>query len=317
MTAKIIALEEHYADAELTATFDGADAAKASAIRERLEDVGALRLKEMDQPGITLQVLSHNSPATQNLEATRAVPMARGVNDRLHAIVRSQPTRFAAFAALPTDDPVAAAEELERAVTALQFKGAMLHGRSRGEWLDHPRFLPIFERAAALDVPLYLHPSNPHPDVVRAYYSDYAKDHPMLVRAAWGYTVETATQAIRLVLGNVFEKHPTLKIVLGHLGETLPFLLERIDESLSRNSKFGRSFRQKFCRHFYVTTSGNFSTPALLCSIMELGIDRVLFSVDWPYIENDKGVEWMARVPLSQDDKDKILFGNAKRLLHL
>lgn len=317
MTAKIIALEEHYADAELTATFDGADAAKASAIRERLEDVGALRLKEMDQAGITLQVLSHNSPATQNLEATRAVPMARGVNDRLHAIVRSQPTRFAAFAALPTDDPVAAAEELERAVTALQFKGAMLHGRSRGEWLDHPRFLPIFERAAALDVPLYLHPSNPHPDVVRAYYSDYAKDHPMLVRAAWGYTVETATQAIRLVLGNVFEKHPTLKIVLGHLGETLPFLLERIDESLSRNSKFGRSFRQKFCRHFYVTTSGNFSTPALLCSIMELGIDRVLFSVDWPYIENDKGVEWMARVPLSQDDKDKILFGNAKQLLRL
>ncbi len=317
MTAKIIALEEHYADAELTATFDGADAAKAPAIRERLEDVGALRLKEMDQAGIMLQVLSHNSPATQNLEATRAVPMARGVNDRLHAIVRSQPTRFAAFAALPTDDPVAAAEELERAVTALQFKGAMLHGRSRGEWLDHPRFLPIFERAAALDVPLYLHPSNPHPDVVRAYYSDYAKDHPMLVRAAWGYTVETATQAIRLVLGNVFEKHPTLKIVLGHLGETLPFLLERIDESLSRNPKFGRSFRQKFCRHFYVTTSGNFSTPALLCSIMELGIDRVLFSVDWPYIENDKGVEWMARVPLSQDDKDKILFGNAKRLLHL
>lgn len=317
MIAKIIALEEHYADAELTATFDGADATKAPDIRERLDDVGALRLREMDQAGIALQVLSHNSPATQNLEAARAVPMARGVNDRLHAIVRSQPTRFAAFAALPTDDPVAAAEELERTVIALQFKGAMLHGRSRGEWLDHPRFLPIFERAAALDVPLYLHPSNPHPDVVRAYYSDYAKDHPMLVRAAWGYTVETATQAIRLVLCRVFEKHPTLKIVLGHLGETLPFLLERIDKSLSRNPKFGRSFRHDFCSHFYVTTSGNFSTPALLCSIMELGVDRVLFSVDWPYVKNDKGVEWMARVPLSQDDKDKIFFGNAKRLLRL
>jgi predicted TIM-barrel fold metal-dependent hydrolase len=104
---------------------------------------------------------------------------------------------------------------------------------------------------------------------------------------------------------------------IGHLGEALPFLLERIDESLSRNPKFGRSFREEFCRHFYVTTSGNFSTPALLCSIMELGIDRVLFSVDWPYVENDKGVEWMAKVPLSQDDKDKILFGNAKRLLRL
>jgi predicted TIM-barrel fold metal-dependent hydrolase len=317
MISKIIALEEHYADAELTGTFAGADATKAPAIRERLDDVGALRLKEMDQAGIALQVLSHNSPATQNLEAARAVPMSRRVNDRLHDVVRSQPTRFAAFAALPTDDPAAAADELERAVTALQFKGAMLHGRSRGEWLDHPRFLPIFERAAALDVPLYLHPSNPHPDVVRAYYADYAQDHPMLVRAAWGYTVETATQAIRLVLSSVFQRLPNLKIVLGHLGETLPFLLERIDESLSRNPKFGRSFRQEFCRHFYVTTSGNFSTPALLCSIMELGIDRVLFSVDWPYVQNDKGVAWMAKVPLSEEDKEKILFGNAKRLLRL
>ena len=317
MTLKIIALEEHYADAELTATFDGADATKAPAIRERLDDVGALRLKAMDQAGIALQVLSHNSPATQNLEAARAVPMAQRVNDRLHDIVRTQPDRFAAFAALPTADPVAAAVELERTVTALQFKGAMLHGRSRGEWLDHSRFRPIFERAAALDVPIYLHPSNPHPDVVRAYYADYAQDHPMLVRAAWGYTVETATQAIRLVLSNVFEKLPNLKIVLGHLGETLPFLLERIDKSLSRNPKFGRSFRQEFCRHFYVTTSGNFSTPALLCSIMEMGVDHVLFSVDWPYVENDKGVEWMGRVPLSQADKDKILFGNAQRLLRL
>jgi 2,3-dihydroxybenzoate decarboxylase len=317
MTSKIIALEEHYADAELTETFDGADATKAPGIRKRLDDVGELRLSAMDHAGIALQVLAHNSPATQNLEAARAVPMARRVNDRLHAIVRSQPSRFAAFAALPTDDPTAAAEELERTVTDLQFKGAMLHGRSRGEWLDHPRFRPIFERAAVLDVPLYLHPSTPHADVVRAYYEDYAQDHPMLVRAAWGYTVETATQAIRLVLSNVFEKHPNLKIVLGHLGETLPFLLERIDESLSRNPKFGRSFRQEFCCHFYVTTSGNFSTPALLCSIMELGIDRILFSVDWPYVENDKGVEWMAKVPLSQEDKDKILFGNAKRLLRL
>ena len=198
---------------------------------------GELRLQEMDRAGIALQVLSHNSPATQNLAAARAVPMAQSVNDRLHRIVRSHPDRFAAFAALPTDDPAAAADELERTVTTLHFKGAMLHGRSSGEWLDHPRFRPIFERAAALDVPIYLHPSNPHPDVVRAYYEDYAQDHPMLVRAAWGYTVETATQAIRLVLSNVFNKYPNLKIVLGHLGETLPFLLERIDELLARNPK--------------------------------------------------------------------------------
>ena len=238
MTSKIIALEEHYADAELTATFDGADATQGAChSRAARRCRGAAPQGDGSRPALRSR-FCRTIRRRRKISKPRALCRWRAASTIgcMLSCVRI-PTRFAAFAALPTDDPAAAADELERTVTKLQFKGAMLHGRSRGEWLDHPRFLPIFERAAALDVPLYLHPSNPHPDVVRAYYEDYAQEHPMLVRAAWGYTVETATQAIRLVLSNVFEKYPNLKIVLGHLGETLPFLLERIDESLVAQSE--------------------------------------------------------------------------------
>ena len=139
----------------------------------------------------------------------------------------------------------------------------------------------------------------------------------MVIRAAWGFTVETATAAIRLVLGGVFDAYPRLKIVLGHLGETLPFLLWRIDQALSRPGGKALSFRQLFCEHFYITTSGNFSNPALLCCVMELGIDRILFAVDWPFVPNTPAVEWIKGVPLCDADKIKILSGNAKRLFRL
>ena len=243
--------------------------------------------------------------------------MTRRANDRLHAVVTANPKRFAAFAALPTSDPKAAADELER-TTKLGFKGAMIHGLANGVFLDDKRFWPIFERAQALDVPIYLHPSVPMPAVMEAYYQDYAKDFPMVVRAAWGYTVETATQAIRLVLSGVFDAYPRLKIVLGHLGETLPFLVWRVDQALARpGAAKPMSFRDIFCGHFYITTSGNFSNPALLCCVMEMGIDRILFAVDWPFVANKPAVEWMETVPLCDEDRIKILSGNAKKLFRL
>jgi 2,3-dihydroxybenzoate decarboxylase len=242
--------------------------------------------------------------------------LSRRVNDRLHAAVSANPKRFGAFAALPTSDPKAAADELER-TTKLGFKGPMIHGLANGSFLDDKRFWPIFERAQALDVPVYLHPAVPHPAVMDAYYKEYVKDFPMVIRAAWGFTVETATAAIRLVLGGVFDAYPRLKIVLGHLGETLPFLLWRIDQALSRPGGKVLSFRQLFCEHFYITTSGNFSNPALLCCVMELGIDRILFAVDWPFVPNPPAVEWIKSVPLCDEDKIKILSGNAKRLFRL
>src|SRR5436309_11343350 len=180
----VIALEEHYWDKELAASFVGVEGVRDPEILKRLYDLGELRLREMDEAGIDMQILSHGAPSAQKLTGTDAVDLTRRVNDRLQAVVAANPTRFAAFAALPTSDPKAAAAELER-TTKLGFKGAMIHGLTNGVFLDDKRFWPIFERAQALDVPLYLHPSLPLPAVMDAYYNEYAKDFPMVVLASW------------------------------------------------------------------------------------------------------------------------------------
>jgi predicted TIM-barrel fold metal-dependent hydrolase len=311
----VIALEEHYFDAEVATHFRGQDLPPE--IRKRLDDLGELRIKEMDEAGIAMQVLSHGAPALQRMNAETAVPLARRANDRLKQTIDAHPERFAGFAALPTADPQAAADELERAVSKLGFKGAMVHGLTNGVFFDDKRFWPVFERAQALEVPLYMHPAMPHPAVIEAYYKDYVKDFPTILTAGWGFTVETATQGIRLVLSGVFDAYPRLKIILGHLGESLPFSLWRIDDSLAREGNRPIAFRECFREHFYITTSGNFSTPALLCSMMEMGADRILFSVDWPFMENAPGTKWMNELPISSEDKAKMLSGNARRLLHM
>jgi len=141
--------------------------------------------------------------------------------------------------------------------------------------------------------------------------------YPSLLRAAWGFTVETATQGVRLVLSGVFDAYPGLKIILGHLGEGLPFYLWRINMGLARDGKGGKGFRDTFCEHFYITTSGFFSDPALLCCVMEMGIDRILFSVDYPFVDNPPGTKWTETLPLCAEDKEKLLNGNAKRLLKI
>ena len=315
--SRVIAIEEHYFDPELAALFAGRDDRMPPPIRDRLLDVGALRLAEMDGAGIDVQVLSHGAPATQKLDPGSAAEIARGVNDRLAGIIAAAPDRFQGFAALPTPDPAAAADELDRCVGELGFRGAMVHGLTHGAFLDEQRFWPIFERAAALGVPVYMHPSIPHEDVIAAYYADYIGEFPGLLTAGWGFTVETATQGIRLVLSGVFDACPDLKIVLGHLGEGLPFLLWRIDQALSRTESRLASFRETFREHFYITTSGNFSDPALLCSAMEMGTDRILFSVDYPFVASRDGTDWMERIPFATEDRRKILHGNAERLLGL
>jgi len=311
-----MAPEEDYYDPELAATFDGTEG-RAPETRRRLDDLGELRLKEMDEAGVDVQVVSHGAPSTQRLDPEAAVRLARNANDRLAQAIAAHPDRFAGFAALPTPNPEAAADELERTVTTLGFKGAMVHGLTNGVFFDDERFWPIFARAQALDVPLYVHPAAPHRAVVEAYYKDYVKDFPSLLSAAWGFTVETATQGIRLVLSGVFDAYPDVKIILGHMGEGLPFLLWRINHALSRPGNRQVSFRDQFSQHFYITTSGNFSTPALLCSMMELGVDRILFSVDWPFVQNVPGTKWMNELQLSAADKIKILSGNARRLLKM
>jgi 2,3-dihydroxybenzoate decarboxylase len=313
----VVALEEHFQDPELGALYGPLDANAAAHVRERLESFGGTRLTEMDAAGIDFQVISHSAPSVQKLDVESAVRMAPLVNDRLHAAIGAHPTRFGGFATIATPDPKAAADELERAVTKLGFKGAMIHGLTNGRFHDEPFFWPIFERAEALDVPIYFHPAVPSPAVIEAYYKEYVEKYPIILRAAWGFTVETATQGLRLVLSGVFDKYPRLKVIFGHLGEGLPFLQWRINMTMARDNQSGRGFRDVFSEHFYVTTSGFWSDPALLLCVQELGVDHILFSVDWPFAPNQPATEWLHRIPFSADDRTKIASGNAKRLLKL
>ena len=315
---EIIALEEHYWDTVVTDTYVGRNATRRGDLIDRLYDVGNLRLKEMDESGIDIQVLSHGAPSAQRLDAQSGPGITSQANDNLHAAVQANPDRFAAFAALATANPEAAADELERCVKDLGFKGAMIHGLTNGKFCDGKEYWPIYARAEALDVPIYLHPGYPHPDVVAVYYEDYLADFPALATAGWGYTVETATQAIRMVLSGVFDAHPGLQMILGHMGETLPFLLWRVNQALSRvENAQTRSFREIFAAHFHVTTSGNFSNPALLCTVQEMGIGRIMFSIDYPFVENQPGVDWAEQISLCREDREKILNGNVRKLLKL
>ncbi|NKB49693.1 MAG: amidohydrolase family protein [Alphaproteobacteria bacterium] len=315
---RVIAIEEHYYDDEITAQFEGLDARTGGFVRDQLEEVGEARLKSMDAAGIDVQVLSHGAPSTQKMDAETGVKVAAGANDRLAALIETHPDRFAGFAALPTADPQASADELERAVNTLGMKGAMIHGLTGGEhFFDKEQFWPIYERAQALDVPLYIHPANIHPTVADLYLGDYAKSYPGILNAGWGFTMETATAGIRIVLSGVLDAYPDVKIVLGHLGETLPFLLWRIDMAVNRPGNDGMAFRDAFCSHFHITTSGFFSDPALLCSIQEMGVDRTLFAIDYPFVPNEPGPQWMERLMLNAEDKAKILHGNAEKLLGL
>ena len=312
MDARIIALEEHFWTPELIALRRTVDQVNPKSV-ERLGDLGALRLREMDAAGIDIQVLSEAEPGVQNLAPEVAVPLARVSNDLLHEAVKRSPGRFAGFATLPTPDPAAAARELERTVKELHFCGAMVHGSSRGHFLDEPQFWPIFESASALDVPIYLHPCTPQPAVFDTYYKDY----PGLGRAALGFGIEMAVQAARLVVSGVFDEFPRLKIILGHLGETLPFVLWRADDTLSRRGKLRRSFREYFTDHFYLTTSGNFSQPALQCAIAELGVARILFAVDWPFQPNGQAVDFVEAAKLTAAEREQIFGTNARSLLRI
>ena len=313
----VIALEEHFWDHELAAQLQGSEGARAPEQLKRLYDLGELRLREMDEAGIDIQVLSHGAPSAQKLDASICVDLTRRVNDRLAEAIARHPTRFAGFAALPTANPEAAARELERCVKDLGFVGAMICGLTNGVFHDDERCWCIYERAEALGVPIYFHPSFPDPDVSRIYYDKYGKDFPQVVRAAWGYTVETATQAVRLILSRVFEKHPGLNVILGHFGETLPYQLWRIDQALKRPGHDPMNFREHFTNNFYITTSGHFSTTALVCAMMEMSMDHIMFAVDYPFVPNAPAMEWLDTLQISKTDMRKLLSGNARRVLKI
>lgn len=314
---KVIAIEEHFWSRDFAAQFAGPKADRSPDLMRKLEDYAALRLADMDAAGIDMQVISHAPPGGQRLNGDIAVAACRAVNDLAATVVAHAPGRFTAFATLPQGHPDAAADELQRAVEDLGFKGAMMFGLTDGRFLDERQFWPIYARAAQLKVPVYLHPSMPHAGVRDIYYGTYAASHPSLLGAAWGFGVETGTLGIRMVLGGVFREYPDLQVILGHLGEGITFQLARIDEALARPGNEPSDFARTFRSHFHITTSGFFSDSALRCCIEEMGVDRILFAVDWPFVDNADGVNWLKAYPTDATTKTKIFAGNAERLLRL
>jgi 2,3-dihydroxybenzoate decarboxylase len=306
---KVIALEEHFTSPGLRALRGEKD----TPVQRKLDDLGELRIREMDEAGIDLQVISENNPATQNLDAETAIKLARASNDVLFEAVRQHPGRFAGFATLPTPDPKAAADELERAVNKLGFRGAMIMGLTHGRFMDDKRFRPIFERAVDLDVPLYIHPTARHAAVQEAYFKEY----PALAVAPLGFTLETLTHTFRLIVSGLFDEFPALKIIVGHLGETAPFVLWRTDNILGERAPMPQAFADYYREHFWLTTSGAFSNSALSCSIAEMGAQRILFSIDWPFMSNLAGRKWMDAAPVSDHDRTLILGVNARKLLNV
>jgi predicted TIM-barrel fold metal-dependent hydrolase len=305
-----IALEEHFANPAFAEQFE------FFGPKELLSRPLDFRLAEMDAAGIEIQVLSHTPSAAQALPPDQAMYWSTRINDDLARAMNSS-RRFAGFAALPMTAPEAAAMELERAVIDLGFRGAMIYGLTNGVFPDDDRYFPLYSTAERLEVPIYIHPADPHEAVRAAYYADYARRFPIFSTAAAGFTVETMTIAMRMMLSEIPAKFPKLKLILGHMGEALPFLLERVDESLSRNNGGVRFFRERFLNHFHVTTSGFFSDAALNCTLSELGDERVMFSVDWPYCDNGEARKWLDASPLNDRQRQLILRENASRVLRL
>jgi 2,3-dihydroxybenzoate decarboxylase len=317
---KKIALEEHFTTPELSEYAFGPRSSLSAAFfgrfKERLLEFDGMRLEAMDKASIELAVLSVTTPGVQAERDTRiAIRRAREANDFLARQVQKHPTRYAGFAHLPLQDATAAGDELARCVKELGFKGAMINGHTNGHYLDEEIYHPFWERVQALGVPIYLHPCDPY-DMPHVYGG-----HRELLGATWGWTVETATHALRLVFGGIFDRFPKLTLILGHMGETLPYLLWRLDSRsivLAREDEARRRLPSEVIRqNIVVTTTGVCSHPALLCALAALGEDSVMFSVDYPYEDSAVAAEFIETAPVSEEVRAKICRGNAQHVLRL
>ena len=320
-----IGLEEHFAIPETLDDSRGFFPDRIwGELKARLLDLHDDRLRQMDECGIEMMLLSLNAPVVQAIpDPARANDVARKANDYLAREVQKRPDRFQGLAALPMQDPDLAIRELDRCIRDLGFKGVLVNGFSQvGDaetvaYYDLPQYRPFWSVLEQLDVPFYLHPRNPLRADSRIY-----DGHPWLMGPAWAFGQETAVHALRLMGSGLFDAHPTLSIVLGHMGEGLPFGMWRIDNcNLGASKTDGNQAKQKiadyFRANFYVTTSGNFSTQALIHTILQLGSDRVMFSVDWPFEEIEHGAVWFDNADISENDRRKIGRGNAAKLFKL
>ena len=320
---RTITLEEHFATPEfLKATAQLQSAARVDFVRpveSKLLDLGQGRIADMDAAGIDLQVLSLTWAGLDKLDGATATGLAHDANDRLAAAVREHPKRFAGFAALALQEPEKAAAEFERCVRQLGFKGALVHGTTRGVFLDDPQFTPLFETAQALDVPIYLHPAPPPKPVQEAYYGGLPGQLGFfLATAAWGWHAEAGMHSLRLIVSGLFDRFPKLKLIIGHMGEDLPFSIARAEAVLSGVTKhLQRRVGEYFLQHFHITTSGYFTLPPFQCAMEVVGADRILFSVDYPYSPNTVGRNFLNSLTISPEEMSKISGGNAERLLKL
>jgi predicted TIM-barrel fold metal-dependent hydrolase len=318
-----IALEEHFWTAELAAPPGTGPLARPDGARldEQLRDVGTDRIASMDVAGIDVQVLSHVQPAAQGLAGDLGIMAARRANDALAGAIARHPDRLAGFATLPTSDPAQAAAELERAVSSLGLVGGMIHSTlgTNGAFLDDARFEPLLMAFEDLDVPLYLHPASAPRNVADVLFAGLRPDvAARLATNAWGWHAEAGLHALRLVASGTFERHPGLKLIIGHCGEMLPFMLARIDEMLPPTvTGLPHPPSTYVHRNVWVTTSGMFSLPPVLCSIAVMGVDRVLFSVDYPFAGNMAGRHLLDALSLSPADKARVAGENAASLLRL
>jgi predicted TIM-barrel fold metal-dependent hydrolase len=286
-------------------------------IGRELDDLGASRIKQMDAVGIDFQVLSFNAPMAQSFTTGEAIATAKEVNEHLAAAVKAHPNRFAGFAALPTAAPEAAADELERCVKDHGFVGAMVHGHTGGRFLDGREFWPIFERAERLGVPIFLHPALPHPGALKAYFEGF---EDLIARPGWGFAVDTSIHFLRILFAGVFDAYPKLQLILGHLGEGLPFAMHRLNEHTRLSAKrrgLARTPLEYIRDNLFVTTSGNWYEPAFVCTLLALGADRILWAIDWPYEANSTGMAFWNSIELGGADRENIAHRNAERLLRL
>jgi hypothetical protein len=292
---------------------------QAAQLVEQLCDLGGHRIAAMDAAGIDLQVLSLTAPGVEQLDPPDAVALAREVNDRLADAIGHHPTRLAGFAALPTPAPLAAADELERAVTRHGFKGAVINGHNRGRYLDDEFFWPVLERAEALAVPLYLHPTPPPQAVIAsAYTGNYPPEVAgTLATVAWGWHIDTATHVLRLVASGAFDRYPQLQLVIGHMGEGLPFLLPRIEFTLSAVAKLERPVGDYFRENVHYTFAAFNWIPTFLSLLLQVGVDRIMFSTDHPYGAMAQARAFLDQLPVSAADRHRIAHTNAERLLRL
>jgi len=320
-----IALEEHFAIPETLEDSRGYFPERVwQEVKSRVLDIHERRLREMDEQGIEMMLLSLNAPAVQAIaDPARAAEIARKANDYLAEQVRKRPDRFQGLAALAMQNPERATQELERCVKELGFRGALVNGFSQvGDaqtvaYYDMPQYWPFWATVERLSAPFYLHPRNPMPRDAKIY-----DGHPWLLGPIWAFGQETAVHALRLMGSGLFDAHPNIQIILGHMGENLPFALWRVDNSNAwipnRHSYPAKKrMREYFRENFHITTSGNFHTPALFNAMLEIGADRIMFSTDWPFENIDHAAQWFDACPISENDRIKIGRTNARRLFKL